>query len=129
MKRVKARWDTEYPASRRTTQNQIDNAIRLKKEGWGEAAELENRGETEVQQHTRVIGEQQQKSIAWTMEMKIVLLMLDEDERAKERGYMKRVKDRCDMKHPEDESPSWQKLGDNAARFKKDPEIKNLILV
>ena len=42
---------------------------------------------------------------------------------------MKRVKDRWDMKYPEHESASWQTLGDNAACFKKDPEIKNLILV
>ena len=33
MKRVKARWDAEYPISRRTTQNLIDNARRFKKEG------------------------------------------------------------------------------------------------
>ena len=32
------------------------------------------------------------------------------------------------MKYPEHESASWQKLRDNAARFKKDSEIKNLIL-
>ena len=31
MKRVKARWDTEYPASRRTAQNLIDNTRRLRK--------------------------------------------------------------------------------------------------
>ena len=31
MKRVKARWDTEYPASRRTAQNLIDNARRFRK--------------------------------------------------------------------------------------------------
>ena len=56
MKRVKARWDTEYPASRRTTQNLIHNARRFKKEGLGRPAVLENRDETEVQQ--QVIGEQ-----------------------------------------------------------------------
>ena len=33
MKRVKARWDTEYPASRRTAQVLTGNARRLKKEG------------------------------------------------------------------------------------------------
>ena len=33
MKRVKARWYAEYPISRRTTQNLIDNARRLKKDG------------------------------------------------------------------------------------------------
>ena len=61
--------------------------------------------------------------------MKIVLVMLDEDKCAKSRGFMKRVKDRWDIKYPEHESASWQKLRDNAARFKKDLEIKNLILV
>ena len=101
----------------------------MKKEGWRRPAELENRDKTEVQQPTQVTGEQQRKSIEWTTEMKIVLVMLDEDERAKGRGFMKRVKDRWDMKYPEHESASWQELSDNAARFKKDPEIKNLILV
>ena len=101
----------------------------MKKEGWRRPAELENRDKTEVQQPTQVTGEQQRKSIEWTTEMKIVLVMLDEDERAKGRGFMKRVKDRWDMKYPEHESASWQELRDNAARFKKDPEIKNLILV
>ena len=55
--------------------------------------------------------------------------MLDEEQRAKGRRFMKRVKDRWDMKYPEHESASWQKLRDNATCFKKDPEIKNLILV
>ena len=40
--------------------------------------------------------------------MKIVLVMLDEDERAEVSGFMKRVKDRWDMKYPEHESASWQ---------------------
>ena len=61
--------------------------------------------------------------------MKVVLAMLNEDERTKGRGFMKRFKDRWDMKYPELESASWQKLRDNAARFKKNPEIKNLSLV
>ena len=55
--------------------------------------------------------------------------MLDEEERAKGRGFMKRVKERWDVKYPEYQSVSWQKLRDNAARFKKEQEIKNLILV
>ena len=33
------------------------------------------------------------------------------------------------MKYPEYQSASWQKLRDNAARFKKEPELKDLILV
>ena len=47
----------------------------------------------------------------------------------KGRGFVKRVKDRWDVKHPEHESASWQKLRDNAVRLKKDLEIKNLTLV
>ena len=88
----------EYPASRRTAQNLIDNARRFKKEGWGRPAELENWDEAEVRQQTQVIGEQKRKSIEWTTEMKIVLVMLYEDERAKGRGFMKRVKDRWYVK-------------------------------
>ena len=58
MKRVKARWDKEYSASRRTMQNLIDNTRRFKREGWGRPAELENQDKTEVKQHTQVTGEQ-----------------------------------------------------------------------
>ena len=76
-----------------------------------------------------MIGQQKRKSIEWTTEIKIVLVILDEDKHAKGKEFMKRVKDRWDIKYPEYESASWQKLRDNAARFKKDPEIKNLILV
>ena len=56
-------------------------------------------------------------------------LLLDQEERANGRGFIKRVKERWDAKYPEYQSASWQKLRDNAARFKKDPEIKDLILV
>ena len=35
MKRIKNRWEAEYPNNRRTAQNLIDNAKRFKKEGWG----------------------------------------------------------------------------------------------
>ena len=68
-------------------------------------------------------------SLEWTTEMKIVLVTLDQEERAKGRGFMKRVKDRWDAKYPEYQSASWQKLRDNAARFKKDPELKDIMLV
>ena len=72
----------------------------------GRPSELENRDKTDVQQQTQVIGEQKQKSVEWTTEMKIVLVMLDEDKRAKDRGLIKRVKDRWDLKYPEHESAS-----------------------
>jgi len=126
MKRVKERWDAEYPHNRRTAQNLTDNARRLKKEGWGRQIEIINRT---MEQQNQQPGDQQRKSLEWTTEMKVTLIKIDEEERRKGRGFMKRVKARWDMKFPEYESASWQKLRDNAARFKKDPEIKNLILV
>ena len=61
-----------------------------------------------------MIGEQKRKSIEWKTGVKIVLVTLDEDERAKGRGFMKRVKDRWNLKYPEHELARWQKLRDNA---------------
>ena len=42
---------------------------------------------------------------------------------------MKRVKERWDQKDPEYQQASWQKLRDNAAQFKKKPELMSLVLV
>ena len=42
---------------------------------------------------------------------------------------MKRVKERWDQRCPEYISASWQKLRDNSARFKKEPDVMNFILV
>ena len=42
---------------------------------------------------------------------------------------MKRVKENWDQYYPEYRDASWQKLGNNAARFKKEPEVINLILM
>ena len=125
MRRVKERWDAEYPGIARTAQNLIENARRFKKEGWGRPVEIDNRDEMEVQQQMN----NNRTSLEWTTEMKIVLVTLDQEERAKGRGFMKRVKDRSDAKYHEYQSASWQKLRDNAARFKKDPELKDIMLV
>ena len=107
-----ARWEAEYPRITRTAQNLTDSAERFRKEGWG--------GQT---------GEVERKHLDWTTEMKISLVTLDDEERRKVRGFMKRVKERWDEKYPEYRQASWQKLRDNAARFKKETEIMNLILV
>ena len=40
------------------------------------------------------------------MEIKVVLVMLEENKCVKGRGFMKRVKGRWDMKYPEHESAS-----------------------
>ena len=63
------------------------------------------------------------------MEMKIDLVTIDKEERARGRGLMKRVKERWDQKYPEYQQGSWQKLRDSTARFKKAPELMSLILV
>ena len=92
MRRVKERWDAEYPGITRTAQNLIDNARRFKKEGWGRPVEIDNRDEVEVQQQMN----NNRTSLEWTTEMKIVLVTLDQEERAKGRGFTKQVKDRWD---------------------------------
>jgi len=60
--------------------------------------------------------------------MKIDLVKMDQEERSKGRDFMKRVKERWDRKYPECQQASWQKLRDNAARFKMEHEIMGLIL-
>ena len=70
-----------------------------------------------------------QKQLEWTTEMKISLVVMDNEERSKGRGFMKRVKERWDQRYLEYNSASWQKLRDNSTRFKKEPDVMNLILV
>ena len=123
MKRIKRRCNLEFPESKRTAQNLVDNARRFKKEGWGNMAEQE---ELMAEQAT---PENNNKQLNWTTEMKINVVIMDKEERAKGRGFMKRVKERWDQKYPEYQQASWQKLRDNAARFKKEPELMSLILV
>ena len=41
MKRIKTRWDLEFPESRRTAQNLVDNGKRFKKKGWGNIGKQE----------------------------------------------------------------------------------------
>ena len=116
MKKIKTRWDIEFPEKKRTEQSLVDNARHFVKEGWGD----------EEQTLTQVI--EVHKNIEWSTEMKIRLIQINEEERKEGRGFMKRVKERWDAES-ECGRTSMQKLRDNAARFKKEPEIKNLILV
>ena len=116
MKRIKGRWDGEFPEKRRTAQNLVDNASRFEKEGWGE--EIVRNQTTKMQKNTE-----------WNTKMKISLIIIDEEGWYKGRGFMKRVKERWDAKHPEHATANMQNLRDNASRFKKDHEIMNLMLV
>ena len=69
------------------------------------------------------------KKMEWTTEVKIKLMMIDEEERVKGRGFMKQVKERWEVEYPEYSETGWQKLRDNAARFKTEKEIRKLMLV
>ena len=116
MKRIKDRWDAEFPVKRRTAQNLVYNASRFEKEGWG--------GEIVRNQTTKM-----QKNTEWNTEIKICLIIIDEEEGQKGRGFMKRVKERWDAKHSEHATTIMQKLRDNASSFKKDHKIMKLMLL
>ena len=124
--RVKERWETEFPIVARKAQNLIDSARRFPKEGWGRPA-MENDEVARAQ--ITLPKDQERRHLEWKTEMKVLLITFDNDERAKRRGFVKRVKQRWDQFYPEYQDASWQKLRNNAARFKKEPEVMNLILV
>ena len=64
----------------------------------------------------------------WTTEMKVKLLKIEERERNRGRGFMKRMKEAWDDIY-ENSTISAQTLIDNAARFRKDKSLLNLIKV
>jgi len=70
-KRAKARWDQEFPESRRTAQNLIDSAKRFRKEGWGNRADHE-----EMLDLITLVNNI--KQLSWTTEMKIDLVKMDQ---------------------------------------------------
>ena len=85
MRRIKARWEAEYPESRRTAQNLIDNAKRFKKEGWGRNIEINSEANNQV----IIEVTQERRQLEWSTETRVKLVMIDEEERAKSRGFMK----------------------------------------
>ena len=122
MRRIKERWHREYPEKRRTAQNLINNAKRFAKEGWGTVQRHPFNKEAQER-------DTQPKNVEWTIEMKVRLVQIDNKERKRRRGFIKRVKERWIGKYPEHATASIQKLRDNAARFRKEQTITNLILV
>ena len=123
MKHIKRRLDLEFLELKRTAQNVVDNARRFKKEGWVNMAELE------YPMAEQATPENNNKQLNWTTEMKINVIIMDKDNRAKGRRFMKRVKERWDQKYPEYQQASCQKLTDNAARFKKESKLMALTLI
>ena len=61
--------------------------------------------------------------------MKIKLVKIDDEKRSKGRAFIKRVKERWDLEFLEQASISMHNLRNNASRFQKEPERRNLILV
>ena len=88
MKRIKARWDQEFPNNNKTAQNLVDNA---------RSFQLEASANGRSDQHAGAIA----KNMQWTTDMKVDLIIIDQEERQKGRGFMKRIKERWDTKYPE----------------------------
>ena len=80
MKLIKHIWDLEFPESKLTAQNLLDNARRFKKEGWGNTAVRKDLG---TGQATPEISN---KHLDWKTDMKIHLVIMDEEEKVKGRG-------------------------------------------
>ena len=119
MKRIKECWDKEFPNNKRTAQNLIDNAKRFTKNGWMEKREVPQ----QLNDKDETAG-----NIEWTMDMKINLLLIEEEEQKNGKGFMKRMKDRWDAMYPTLKLANKQKLRDNASSLRKGKEITNLIL-
>ena len=122
MLRLKRRWDEQYPEKNCVSkQNLRDNAARLKKE-LGVNVQSE-KAQIEIEEDTTL-----KSTHKWTTEMKVNLLKIEERERNRGRGFMKRIKEAWDDIY-ENSTISAQTLRDNAARFRKDNSLLNLITV
>lgn len=123
MKRIKERWDTEFPSRRHiTAQNLCDNARRFRKS-------LEMQAAPQVANESRE-SSTKEKNLQWTTEMKVKPVEIDTEERQKGRGFMSRVKSRWDVEYPTYAATiGAQRLRDNASRFRKEKEISILVLV
>ena len=98
-----------------------DNATRFKKE-----LEINVRSEKtqiEIEEDTNL-----KSTHKWTTEMKVILLKIEKRERNRARGFMKRMKEAWDNIY-ENSTITAQTLRDNAARFRKDNSLLNLITV
>ena len=73
--------------------------------------------------------DQERRNLEWKTLIKVTLIIFNHEQRAEGIRFMKRVKERCDQYYPDYRDASWQELRDNAARFKKEPEVMNSILL
>ena len=83
MKRIKQRLDIEFPQKKKAVQNLIDNARQFEKESLGPEEDNAN-----------LLA---QRNMDWNFERKIKLVRIDDEERGKDRGFVKRVRERWDL--------------------------------
>ena len=122
MLRLKWRWDKQHPEKNYVSkQNLRGNAARFQKEL--EMNVGSEKAQIEVEEDTTL-----NNTNKWTTEMKVNLLKIEERERYRGHGFMKRMKEAWDDIY-ENSIMSAQTLRDNAARFCKDNSLLNLIEV
>ena len=90
MGRLKRRWDEQYPEKCKVS-NQIlrDNAVRFRTE-IGNTTEATR--DSTYNSENKSAG-----NTVWTNEMKVILLRIEEQERNRGRGFMKRMKEEWDL--------------------------------
>jgi len=117
---LKRRWNQRYiQKNHGTKQNLRDNAARFKNKiiinGSTEAIEDQQEQETVVN-----------ANIKWINETKINLLKIEERDRKRRRGFMKRMKEVWDAIY-RDIPMSTSTLRDNAVRFHRNSSLLNLM--
>ena len=130
MERIKKRWDREFPNKNHSLKNLRNSAVRFKKDKdiavWLRNIRSNNSDQIQLESFETV---QESKKVKWTNEMKVKLLQIETEVRKKGRGYMQRLKIEWDMQYPEFNEMKAQCLRDNAAKFKKNKTIMNLVLI
>ena len=119
MKYIKKIWSNEARTKKTVSaQNIVDNARRFK----DEEVMGQREGRSEKPEYETPTG-----SMHWTTAKKAGLVEIDTEERKRGLGFMKKVGDRWEQEFGE--RLKDQKLRDNAARFKKEKQIANFVLV
>ena len=130
MERIKKRWDREFPNKNHSLKNLRNSAVRFKKDKdiavWLRNIRSSHSDQIQLESFETV---QESKKVKWTNEMKVKLLQIETEVRKKGRGYMQRLKIEWDMQYPEFNEMKAQCLRDNAAKFKKNKTIMNLVLI
>ena len=82
MKRIKQRLDIEFPQKKKELQNLVDNARQSERESLG------------PEEDANLLA---QRNMDWNFEKKMKLVKIDDEERGKGRGFVKRVREKWDL--------------------------------